>query len=394
MQYNFDEIINREGTACYKYDLRKKIFGRDDIIPMWVADMDFNTPPFIIDAIRKRLEHEVFGYSFRPDSFYEAIINWLKHRHNWPVKKEWISFSPGVVPALNMIIMAFTQPGDKVIVQPPVYFPFYSAVTNHNRLLVRNPLVLNNERYEMDYEDLERKIDKRVKMLILCSPHNPTGNVWKKDELEKLIEICIKNNILILSDEIHSDIIFSGNKHLPAAGLSDKITQQIITLMAPSKTFNIAGLSTSFVICQNPALLKKYNNMLDALHIAQGNIFGNVALEAAYNHGNEWLDQLIQYLQDNLNFAIHYLVKKIPGIHPIKPEATYLLWLDCRKQGMNDKELNDLLSRKAGLGLSAGSLFGPEGQGFVRMNIGCPRFTLHQALDRLYNALMRNRKSF
>ncbi len=389
MKYDFNTLINRENTACYKYDWRESLFGQTGIIPMWVADMDFKTPSFVIESIKKRLEHEVLGYTFRPGSFYESIANWMKKKHNWEIQKEWICFSPGVVPALNLAVLAYTNPEDKIIVQKPVYFPFFSAVTNHNRILVNNPLKLVNGKYSMDFEDLLSKIDDKVKMLILCSPHNPTGNVWRKEELEKLTNICYEKQILILSDEIHSDLVYQGYKHIPTAMLNNKIAEITVTCIAPSKTFNLAGLSTSAIIASNKLLREKYKKILDNVHVGGGNIFGFVALEAAYNKGEMWLMELMEYLGENLDFLMDYFQKHIPKIKPIRPEATYLVWLDCRDLRITDKELRDFMIHDARLGLSDGTLFGKEGKGFQRINIACPRETLEKALVQLKNAVVK-----
>ncbi len=390
MENDFNEIIQRENTSCYQYDLREKYFGTEDVIPMWVADMDFRTPAVICEAIKKRLEHGIFGYTYRSDSFYNSVIRWLKFMHGWEIKKEWIDFSPGVVPALNMAVLAYTSPGDKVIVQQPVYFPFFSAITNHNRILVNNPLQLKNGRYYMDYNDLRSKIDDRVKMIFLCSPHNPTGNVWTREELAELAEICIRNNILIISDEIHSDLFFREHKHIPTASLNEETAKNTVTFIAPSKTFNIAGLSTSVVISSNDRLLKMYSSILEHIHVGGGNIFGNVALEAAYNQGHEWIGQLMDYIRSNLDYLTKYLADNIPVIRPVKPEATYLVWLDCRGLEMEPAQLKKFFIEKAKLGLSDGPVFGEEGAGFQRMNIACPREKLKTALKRLEKAINEN----
>jgi cystathionine beta-lyase len=389
MRYNFDEQINREKTACIKYDLRDEVFGKSDVIPMWVADMDFKTPTFVIDAIRKRLDHEILGYTFRTDSFYESIANWLRKRHGWDAKKEWISFSPGIVPALNLAVMAFTEPGDKIIVQKPVYFPFFPAIESHNRVLVNNPLRYENGRYDMDFEDLEQKIDSRVKMIMLCSPHNPTGNVWKHKDLEKLADICIKHRIIILSDEIHSDLVYKGSRHIPVATINPEVSDITLTCIAPSKTFNLAGLSTSAVIASNGNLKERYDKILENIHVGGGNIFGFTALEAAYNKGEKWLDALMEYLEENLSYLVTYFAENIPLIRPVIPEATYMVWLDCHELGLDDKELREFMIHEAGLGLSDGLIFGTEGSGFQRMNIGCPRTLLVNALHRLKNAVVQ-----
>jgi cystathionine beta-lyase len=297
MIYNFDKIIQRENTACVKYDLRKAFFGNDTILPLWVADMDFETPDFIREAVIKRASHPVYGYTFRTESFSQSIVDWMRKRHHWEIKKEWVSFSPGVVPALNMAVLAFTKPGDKVIVQPPVYFPFFTAVKNHGRELVYNQLIEKDGRYEMDFDDLEKKADEKTRLLLLCHPHNPVGRLWGKKELETLVDICARKNILIISDEIHSDLMLNGNVHIPLATLSQKAADISLTCIAPSKTFNLAGLSTSALIIPNENLKKEYEKILDHLHVGMGNIFGITSLEAAYNHGEEWLDQLLQYLK-------------------------------------------------------------------------------------------------
>jgi cystathionine beta-lyase len=390
MKYDFDLLISREHTSCYKYDLRGKYFGRKDVLPMWVADMDFATPPFVINALRNRLRHEVLGYSFFPDSYYSAIIDWLNRKHAWPVRKEWISFSPGVVPALNLLIMALTKPGDAVVVQPPVYFPFFSAVSNHGRILVNNPLVYSNGTYSMDFEKLSLLLSPNVSMFILCSPHNPTGNVWKKEDLFRLALLCKEKKIILLSDEIHCDLVYPGNRHIPLASLSPEIADITVTCMAPSKTFNLAGLSTSYLIISNPELKEKYDSMLDHVHVGAGNIFGTLALEAAYNQGDEWLDQLMDYLNGNLTFLIGFIAQHIPVIEVVKPESTYMVWLDCRKLGMGPARLRNFMIQEAGLGLSDGPLFGEEGEGFQRINIACPRSILEKALLRLRDAIHRN----
>jgi len=387
MKNNFDKIIERENTNCVKYDLRKQIFGTTDLIPMWVADMDFETPDVIIEAIKKRLEHPVLGYSFRPESFYTSIIDWMKIRHQWNVKKEWISFSPGVVPALNMIVLGLTEADDKIIVQPPVYFPFFTAIENHGRKLINNPLIIKNSRICIDFIDLEAKISEGAKMLFLCNPHNPGGSVWKRDELLKIADLCLKNNVIVVSDEIHSDLIFSPNKHIPFASLSKEISDITITCMAPSKTFNIAGLSTSFLVISNHELMKKYNKTLDNVHVGQGNIFGTIALEAAYNQGSQWLEELLSYLRINIDFVENFLKNNIPEIKMLKPEATYMIWLDCRNLKMNDKTLRNFLIKEAKIGLNDGPVFGIGGEGFQRMNIACPQSVIEKALIRLKKAV-------
>jgi cystathionine beta-lyase len=387
MKYNFDEIIYRSNTACVKYDLRKLFFGNEEVIPMWVADMDFRTPDFIMNAIRERAGHEILGYSIRPESYFTSLINWLKRRHNWEIQKEWITFSPGVVPAVNVAVLAFSKRRDKIIIQPPVYFPFFTAVKNHGRKLVYNQLIMDNGRYRMDYENLEQLCREGARMLILSNPHNPAGNAWTADELRRMADICLKYNTLIISDEIHGDLVNRGYKHTVVASLSPETATQTITMTAPSKTFNIAGMATASVIISNPVLRKKYRKVLDALHIELGNVFGNVASEAAYTHGDEWLEQLLDYIDGNIQTLIEFAGKHLPLVKVIRPEATYMAWLDFSATGMNDKELKNFMIGKAGLGLNEGIQFGPGGEGYMRINLACPRQTLMKALEQLNYAL-------
>lgn len=387
MKYNFDEIINRENTDSFKYDMRKHFFGTEEVIPMWVADMDFRTPDFITDAIKKRAEHPIYGYSIRSSYFNESIVRWMKKRFNWEIQSNRIAFSPGVVPAVNICIMAYSEPGDNVVVQPPVYFPFYHAVTNNNRTILYNPLVIRNNRLCMDLDNLKKNIDKKTKMILLCSPHNPGGSVWTKQELTDLATICIENNIVIISDEIHNDLVFKPHIHTPTASLSKEIEDITVTCIAPSKTFNTAGLSTSALIIPKRNLLRRFIKVLEQVHVGSGNLFGNVALEAAYNHGEEWLEQLLEYLRGNIDYAIDYIRKNIPQINPIRPEATYMIWLDCRELGMNAQEQKEFFIKMAGIGFSDGAVFGPGGEGFQRMNIACPRSVLNKALERIHHAV-------
>ena len=386
-KYNFDEPVNRWNTNSVKYDFAQKYFKTDDLIPMWVADMDLKAPDFIMEAMEARLQHPVFGYTLKSSGFYEAVARWQKVRFQWEIQEDWVSFSPGVVPAVSMSILAYTNPGDKIIVQSPVYHPFFSVVKGNKRELVNNPLKRSGDSYEMDFDHLESVIDQDVKMLILCSPHNPVGRVWRKDELERLAEICIKNDILILSDEIHQDIVYQGNHHIPLASLSPEIREHVITAVAPSKTFNIAGLAASAVIIPNKKLHHRYEKILNDLHLGMGNIFGFVALKAAYMKGEDWLDQMMAYLEGNVNFAGNFIKERIPGIKMIRPEATYLLWLDCNGLGMGKQELKEFMIHEAKLGLNDGPTFGSGGEGFQRMNIGCQRETLRRALEQLENAV-------
>lgn len=387
MGWNFNEPLRREGTNCIKYDLRKDIFRVENVIPLWVADMDFSTPDFIINALSARLSHSVLGYSFRPPDYYTSIINWTRERHSWNLEKEWIIFSPGVVPALNICTLAFTSPDDSIIVQPPVYFPFFSAVESHGRRLVYNQLVESNGCWEMDFSNLKKCIGQNTKMIIISNPHNPVGRVWSPEELTELVEICLEREVLILSDEIHCDLVLPGYRHTPVARLSERFAERTITCIAPSKTFNLAGLSTSSVIITNPALRKAFNSEIDKLHIGGGNIFGTVASIAAYTKGQEWLNELLIYLAGNVDIVTEYCKKLIPEIVPVAPEATYLMWLDCRKLSMKGNELQNFFVKKAGVGMNEGSTFGPGGEGFMRMNVACTRETLKRALEQIEDAV-------
>ncbi|MBI5302429.1 MAG: putative C-S lyase [Chloroflexi bacterium] len=387
MQYDFDRVIDRRNTDSSKWGFNASTFGDADLLSMWVADMDFESPAPVIEALHQRAAHGIFGYPTRPASYFEAIIGWMSKRHQWEIKREWITCVPGVVPALVLALRALTQPGDKVIVQQPVYHPFAHIVHNNGRQLVVNHLKLANGRYEMDHDELERLIDARTKALILCSPHNPVGRVWTRAELERLGEICVRRNVVILSDEIHHDLVFKAFKHIPTACISDAIAQNTLTFIAPSKTFNIPGLGAAAVITSNPRLRAQYNVEVENAALLVGNVFGNIALEAAYRYGAEWLDQLLDYLQGNFDFLIAFLRERIPQIKVICPEGTYLAWLDCRALGLSDAGLRDLFRKRAKLLLNDGAMFGAGGEGFYRMNLGCPRAVLAEALDRLARAI-------
>jgi cystathionine beta-lyase len=385
--WNFDEVINRENSSCIKYDLREEVFGRADVIPMWVADMDFRTPSFITEALASRLKHEILGYSYRPDAYYSSLTGWIEERHGWSVRREWIEFSPGVVPALNMCTLAFTSPEDEIIIQPPVYTPFHGAVADHGRKLVFNPLLETDKGWLMDIEGLRQLITPASRMLILSNPHNPVGRAWTREELIELAEICHEKKIVILSDEIHSDLILPESRHIPLASVSEKAAAITVTCMAPSKTFNLAGLSTSSMIITDPVLMEKYRRTLVGLHLHLGNIFGNVASEAAYTYGQEWLDELMQYVQGNVDLVVDFCREYLPQIIPVRPEATYMIWLDCRAMGLSGQQLQQFFVEKAGVGMNEGSRFGPGGEGFMRMNLACPRSVVEKALRQIESAI-------
>lgn len=382
-KYNFDEIIQRKGTDCEKYDQLDKFFGNGNAIPLWVADSDFRVPDFITASIRYRTDHEIYGYSYRPEGYYNSIINWQQKMHDWQIDREMILPTQGVVATLSAIIMAYTQAGEKVIIQPPVYTPFFTCVKDCGRLVVENPLVETDGYYTFDFDDLTRKIDKDTRLLILCNPHNPVGRVWTKEELSQLGDICLKNNVLIVSDEIHSDLIFTGYKHTPLPAISNELANNCIVCMAPSKTFNIAGLATSYVIIPNRKIRQQYDHFLHMLHLKSGNLFGNVALEAAYSHGMDWVRQQNAYLEANRDYLIGFIGEKMPKLKMSFTEATYLAWIDFREYGMDELVLNRLLIDRAEVVLNKGSIYGNQGTGFFRLNFACPRQTLEEAMIRI-----------
>lgn len=387
MHYNFDELIERRGTDSLKYDATQRVFGSQDVLPLWVADMDFRTPDFVVEAIQKRVQHEIYGYTIRPESLYKSVIDWVKRHYNWNIQKEWIVFTPGVVPALNMSIMAYTNPGDKVILQSPVYYPFFWSINLNQRKLVNNQLVHAVDTYKMDLKSLKEQIDADTKLMLLCNPHNPVGRVWKREELLELAEICLERNIIMISDEIHADLILNGHKHIPFSTLGDDVANITATCLAPSKTFNLAGLSTSFMVIPNPDLRKKLEGVIENLHIAGGNIFGFIALEAAYTKGDEWLEQMLRYVEGNIDAMIAFFAERIPRVKVIRPEGTYLVWVDFSGLGMSDQELRRFMIEKAKVGFNYGPDFGPGGEGFERINVACPRSTLMEALERIEKAL-------
>lgn len=388
MGWNFDEYFKREGTDCLKYDMRNEIFGSEDVIPMWVADMDFRAPDFIVNGLRERLDLDSYGYSFRPHKYFSSIIDWFYTRYNWKILKEWICFSPGIVPALNICTQAFTRPGEKIIVQPPVYFPFFEAIESNGRSVIYNQLIESDGTWSMDLDSLLASIDEDTRMIMICNPHNPVGRVWTREELNRLAGICLERNIIILSDEIHCDLVLPGFVHTPVASLSDKIADITVTCVAPSKTFNLAGLSTASVVISNPVLRQYFKKKISDLHITSGNVFGTAASIAAYTHGQSWLDDLIRYISGNIKYVMDYCIQHIPEIVPVAPEATYMIWLDCRKLGLSGKKLQDFFVEKAKIGLNEGSTFGPGGEGFMRMNIATPLHVVEKAMKSVENAVL------
>lgn len=386
MTFDFDREIPRAGTASVKHDGAAANFGSADLIPMWVADMDFAAPEAITRALMERAAHPIYGYTFYPDSMYEALMSWMKKRHGWDIERAWIVMCPGVVPALHATILAVTQPEEAVIVQNPVYAPFFSSVTTTGRRLVLNPLRLENGRYAMDFNHLEQCAADGARLLILCSPHNPVGRVWNRDELEQMLYIARRHNLVVLSDEIHADLVYPGSRHTTLATLA-KNGDSIITAVAPSKTFNIPGLGLSALIVPDPAHRAGLHKVFDQLHVGATNPFSIAAFEAAYREGEPWLESLLAYLEETRAFIRNYLINNISSIRLIEPEGTYLLWLDCRALGMKDEELHRFFTQEARVGMSAGTVFGNGGSGFMRMNIGTPRRNVATALDGIKSAM-------
>ena len=381
--YNFDEIIDRRGTGALKTDALQERYGRTDLIPMWVADMDFRCGDFITEALKKRCDEGVFGYTMPSESYYQSIIRWVYDHHRWKIEKECLSYIPGVVKGIAFAIMQFTAPNDKIIIQPPVYHPFRLVPEMQGRKVINNPLIEENGKYRMDLDGLRRLHDKDCKLLLLAHPHNPIGITWDEETLKELAAICYEKQVLVISDEIHSDMALFGHKHIPFATVSEQAKQNNITFMAPSKTFNIAGLVSSYAIIPNEKIRNSFYNFLHAGELDEGNIFAYVATQAAYMQGEEWRKQMLRYVEENILFVDGYLKENIPQIRAIIPEASFLLWLDCRDLGLNGKALSDLFINKARLALSDGEMFGQEGSGFMRMNVGCPRAIVVQALEQL-----------
>ncbi|WP_029231100.1 MalY/PatB family protein [Butyrivibrio sp. VCB2006] len=387
-RYNFDELIDRRNTASLKYDFGLQRKGRDDLLPLWVADMDFRLPEEIIVEIVKRAEHGIFGYTDPDSSYKEALKSWLYRRHGFEIYDEWNTVEPGMVYSIALAIKAFTEPGDGVIIQQPVYYPFMETIKLNNRKVVNNQLVYKDGHYEIDYDDFEKKIiEEKVKLFLLCSPHNPVGRVWTSAELKRLADICLSHNVLIFADEIHSDFIYSGHKHTSLITLGEQYAQNLILGTSPSKTFNLAGLQIANIIIPNDKLRQQFRRENDASGYSQANTLGLSATKAAYTYGEEWLEELREYLEDNLTFVRNYLQEKIPRVHLIEPEGTYLIWLDFSEISDDHKELEKLIVDEARLWLDPGIIFGRETALFERINIACPRETLKQAFEQLYEAL-------
>lgn len=382
MKYNFDEIVPRKHTNCLKYDNVMEIFGTEDILPMWIADMDFKTPDFIVDAIRKRLDHELLGYSYSCRRWKPAIQNWVSRRYGWDIKEEEIGFVGGIVPAISFALQCFTKPGDKVLIQPPVYHPYHHVTHDLERTLVFNPLKLVNGQFEVDFVEFEEKVQD-CKIFLLCNPHNPGGRVWSKEELARMCEICAKYNVLVISDEIHCDMALKGYKHVPFAICCDKAKDLCITFMAASKTFNIAGLKSSYHVIPNEEIRKQYHEFLRKSELDTAHVFATGPVATAYNEGEEWLEQMLEYVEANIDFMEQYLKDNMPKMGMIRPQASFLVFLDARGLGLPHDELVEFFVREAKVGMNDGAMFGEEGSGYMRMNLGCPRSVLEKALNQI-----------
>lgn len=397
MQYDFDLVYDRKNTDSIKWNLAPSLFGCEDVIPMWVADMDFPVAQPIVEALQRRAEHPFYGYARAGESVIEAIINRLKYKFNWKIEPEWVVFTPGVVPALHVAIRSLTHPGDGIVLQPPVYHPFYPAVTASGCQIVANNLKLANGRYEMDYAGLESRLaasseifggPNRVKAILFCNPQNPVGRLWGREELVRLGEIALNHGAAVISDEIHCEILFKGYRHVPFASISAEFAQNSIVCLSPSKTFSLAGLEISTIIIPNRRMRESFESIRGGI-LPSPNLFGYVALEAAYRYGDEWLEQVLEYLQGNLDFLQAYVSDKIPRIKVIPPQGTYLIWLDCRGLGLDNQALKRFMCQEARVGLEDGYVFGEAGSGFQRMNIACPRSLLAEALQRIEKAVNR-----
>ena len=391
MKYNFDEVIDRRDTNAVKLERCKALFGTEDVLPLWVADMDFRTPDFIIDAIQKRLEHPILGYTMPSKSFYSASISWIKEHHDWNIQRDWFGFLPGIVPGLSFAVQSLTKPGDEIIVQPPVYYPFFHVIEKNHRVLVQNQLKEDNGKFVMDFDDLEKKFTSKTKLFILCNPHNPGGRVWTLDELQRFASICEKHQVTIVSDEIHADMVLPGKtKHTPLATVSAWSEQNTVTFMAPTKVFNMPGLISSGYIIPNAELRHQFAEFLEASEMNSGNMFAYTAAVAAYENGDEWRKQMLDYVQGNIDFVADFLKKNVPQIKPMIPEASFLVWLDCKDLGMETDELHKFFSLKAGLGLNKGTIFGPGGEYHLRLNVACSRSILEKAMKQLQEAVNSN----
>lgn len=396
MKYDFDQIIDRRGTCCVKYDKLDELYGRDDLLPMWVADMDFATPPFVVDAVIRRCQHPIFGYTCRGPQWSNAIIRWQQMRYGWSVKEEWLNFVPGIVPGIGFCVNCFTQPGDRVLIQTPVYHPYIHVPRNNGREVLMSDLMLPSaddtrpsvpaSAIQIDWERFEHDV-QRCKLFLLCHPHNPGGRVWTRDELDRMATICARHRVPVISDEIHADLTLPGHHHIPFASVSEAAAQNSITLASPSKAFNMPGLTSSYSIIPNPTLRAQFHAYLDSCELNLGHLFVGDTIAAAYGNGTAWLEQCLAYINGNIDYVEQTLRERMPDIGMIRPDASYLIYLDCRRLELTQQAVNALFAERAHLALNDGSSFGAVGTGFMRFNIASPRAVVAEALDRLSAAL-------
>lgn len=386
MDFDFDRVVERRGTNSVKWDAASSMFGSSDVLPMWVADMDFPTPEAVRQALVERAQHGVFGYNTKPTGYYEAMLGWLKRRHDWEVQQEWLTTSPSVLTSIALLLSILTEPEDEVIVQTPVYHMFFNVVRANGRQVVESPLLEHEGRYTMDYEDLEAKLKNGAKLLLLCNPHNPVGRVWTPEELRKVGELCLKYRVPVISDEIHLDLVMEGHTHTVFSSLSEEIAANSIMLYSITKTFNLAGIHTSIAVIPNQEIRQHFAKRIQALSIGNESTFASLATVAAYTGGEAWLDGLRGYLRENYELLKAYLGEHLPQVKVTPLEATYLVWLDCRALGMSGAELHRVLQREGKVALNEGSTFGSNGAGFMRINIACPRATLEDGLKRIVSA--------
>lgn len=385
--YDFDKPVDRRGTGALKFDALAERYGRSDLLPLWVADMDFETPDFITEALRRRLEHPLFGYTLEPEGYWPAVIDWLQRRHGWQVRREWLTYIPGIVKGIGMAIDVLTQPGDRIVVQPPVYHPFHLVPRANGREVIWNPLRPTADGYEMDFDQLAGILDDRCRLLILSNPHNPAGIVWSPATLRRLADLCAARGVTVISDEIHADMALFGHRHTPFASVSETAARISITFAAPSKTFNIAGIVSSFAVVPDDSLRRRFFGWLTANELNEAPIFAPIATEAAYRHGDAWLGQMLHYVEENIEFIERFCRERIPMIRPIRPQASFLVWLDCRQLALGHDALVSLFVDGARLALNDGEMFGPGGEGFMRLNAGTQRAVLREALARLEKAI-------
>ena len=388
-KYDFDCVIDRQGTCATKYDGLDQMFGRHDVTPLWIADLDFAVCPDITAALRRRLEHPVLGYSAAPDSYWQSIIDWQRSRHGFVIARDELSFVPGVVKGIGLAVNYFTRPGDKVLIQPPVYHPFRMVVEGNGRVALENPLIFSDGTYSMDLHGLERLIEEQhPRMMILCNPHNPIGIQWSEADLRRVAELCRRGGVTVVSDEIHGDLMLGHRRHIPFASVSDDAAAVSVTLGAPSKTFNIPGLVSSWMVVKDPAMRRGFYHWLEVNEFNAPVLISTIGAEAAYRHGGDWLDQMLAYVEENVAFTADYLERNVPGVRAVVPQASFLVWLDFRGLGLSQDELMRLMLDKAHLALNDGSMFGVQGVGFMRLNVGTPRCVLRKALDHIRDAVL------